>query len=51
MDLGEYSEAFRENKIDGDMLADLTEADLLDDFNMTNKYHRKRLLKRIAGGV
>ena len=47
--LGEYEEKFRDNKIDADVLADLTNGDLeklglpLGD--------RKRLLKAIAGLV
>ncbi|EKX36483.1 hypothetical protein GUITHDRAFT_155237 [Guillardia theta CCMP2712] len=49
MDLGEYADVFRTNKIDGDLLAELEERDLLEDFGITNKYHRKKIMKRLQG--
>jgi hypothetical protein len=48
MELGEYASAFLANKIDGEMLQELEEHDLLNDFGMLNKYHRRRLLQRRA---
>jgi hypothetical protein len=46
IDLSEFASVFRSNKIDGEMLGDLSEADLECDFGMTNKYHRRRLLSK-----
>lgn len=48
MDLGEYADAFCANKIDGEMLLDLTESDLMEDFGMTNKYHRRCIMRCIT---
>ena len=44
--LSEFASMFRANKIDGEMLGDLSEADLECDFGMTNKYHRRRLMSK-----
>ena len=44
-------EAFRANFIDGEMLSDLTDSDLAEDFDMINKYHRRALLKMIKTGA
>ena len=43
-----YEDKFRENTIDGEMLKELTDEDLESDFDMTNKYHRRFLLKKCA---
>ena len=48
IELGEYVTVFHANKIDFQMLQDLDEDDLLADFGMTNKYHRRRLLSKRA---
>ena len=48
IELGEYVTVFHANKIDFQMLQDLEEDDLLADFGMTNKYHRRRLLSKRA---
>ena len=47
--LDEYEEKFRDNKIDGDVLADLTDGDLVKLGLPLGD--RKRLLKAIAGLV
>ena len=48
VELGEYKNAFRFNKIDGEMLQRLTDQDLADDFGMGIKYHRWKLMKERA---
>lgn len=48
MELGEYAARFRENKIDADLLGELSDADLERDFGMANRYHRLRLLRKRA---
>lgn len=40
----EYLPAFANNKIDGLMLVTLNESHLEEDFNMTNTWHRQRML-------
>jgi diacylglycerol kinase (ATP) len=47
LELGEYCERFRANKIDGELLLSLEERDLEEDFAMENKYHRRRLLRKL----
>jgi len=47
LELGEYAEVFRANKIDGELLIEMQESELLEDFGMTNKYHRRRLFNRL----
>jgi SAM domain (Sterile alpha motif) len=46
-DLGQYEQAFRENDIDGDVLADLT-ADDLSGLGIVSIGHRRKLLAAIA---
>ncbi len=46
--LSEYAGAFAENAIDGDVLADLTDADL-KDLGVHALGHRKKILKAVAG--
>jgi len=49
IELSEYQPMFRANKIDGEMLQDISEDDLMSEyFRMTNKYHRRRLLGKRA---
>jgi len=49
IELSEYQPMFRANKIDGEMLQDISEDDLMSEyFGMTNKYHRRRLLGKRA---
>ena len=45
--LGQYEQAFRENDIDGDVLADLT-ADDLSGLGVVSIGHRRKLLAAIA---
>ena len=45
--LGQYEQAFRENDIDGDVLADLT-ADDLSGLGIVSIGHRRKLLAAIA---
>ena len=45
--LGQYEQAFRENDIDADVLADLT-ADDLSGLGVTSIGHRRKLLAAIA---
>ena len=47
MAAGEYVEVFRANLIDGELLSEIEERDLISDFCMQNKYHRRALLKKI----
>ncbi|EKX47462.1 hypothetical protein GUITHDRAFT_106902 [Guillardia theta CCMP2712] len=47
LELKEYCDAFKQNRIDGEMLMELNEHDLLNDFGMKNKYHRRRLLRKL----
>jgi hypothetical protein len=46
MELGEYRDIFHANKIDWEMLQELEEEDLVNDFGMANKYHRRRFLAK-----
>ena len=46
--LSQYEAAFRDNGIDGDVLVDLSDADL-EKLGVLPLGHRKRLLKAIAG--
>ena len=45
--LGQYEQAFRDNDIDTEVLAELAEADL-ERLGVASLGHRKRLLKAIA---
>ena len=45
--LGQYAQAFRENDIDADVLADLT-ADDLTELGVTSIGHRRKLLAAIT---
>jgi hypothetical protein len=47
MEAGDYVEVFRANLIDGELLSEIEESDLISDFGMQNKYHRRALLKKI----
>jgi len=47
LELGEYVEVFRANKIDGELLSEMQESELIEDFGMS-KYHRRRLLNRLS---
>ena len=47
LDMGAYVSAFRANKIDGEMLAEVSEADLENDFGVLNKYHRRKIMARL----
>ena len=42
--MGQYVKIFSDNLIDGQILQELTENDLAEDFDMLNKYHRRRFL-------
>jgi len=46
VELGEYRDIFHANKIDGEMLQELEEEELVNDFGMANKYHRRRFLAK-----
>jgi hypothetical protein len=46
VELGEYRDIFHTNKIDWEMLQELEEEDLVNDFGMANKYHRRRFLAK-----
>jgi hypothetical protein len=43
MELGDYVQVFRSNLIDGEVLTELDEKDLIEDFGMHNKFHRRLL--------
>ena len=43
--LGEYKELFKEEDVDGSLLADLDSGDL-EAMGMVNPFHRKKLLKK-----
>lgn len=45
--LTDYIEIFKQNHIDGQVLFDITEADLKDEFGMTSVGHRKNFMKAI----
>ena len=49
MQLEEYKESFKREKIDGEVLSSLTEADLLHELNIQKRLHRVRLVKVIEG--
>ena len=49
MQLEEYRESFKREKIDGEVLSSLTEEDLLQELNIQKRLHRVRLLKVIEG--
>ena len=49
MQLEEYKESFKREKIDGEVLSSLTEADLLHELNVQKRLHRVRLMKVIEG--
>ena len=49
MQLDEYKESFKKEKIDGEVLSSLTEADLLHELNIQKRLHRVRLMKVIEG--
>lgn len=49
MKLSEYSKVFEEECIDGEILAECTDDLLEKELHITNKIHRKRLLKVISG--
>ena len=43
VELGDYVQVFRSNLIDGEVLTELDEKDLIEDFGMHNKFHRRLL--------
>lgn len=45
--LTDYIEIFKKNHIDGQVLFDITEADLKDEFGMTSVGHRKNFVKAV----
>jgi hypothetical protein len=47
VELGEYVQVFRANKIDGELLIELEERDLIEDFGIVNKHHRRCLFKAL----
>jgi hypothetical protein len=47
MAAGEYVQVFRANLFDGEVLIEIVESDLISDFGMQNKYHRRAILKNI----
>ena len=49
MQLEEYKESFKSERIDGEMLSSLTEADLMHELNIQKRLHRVRLMKVIEG--
>ena len=49
MQLEEYRESFKKEKIDGEVLSSLTEEDLLQELNIQKRLHRVRLMKVIEG--
>ena len=49
MQLEEYQESFKKERIDGEMLSSLTEADLMHELNIQKRLHRVRLMKVIEG--
>ncbi|CAN0053604.1 unnamed protein product, partial [Choristocarpus tenellus] len=44
LQLGEYREAFREGRVDGNFLVELRESDLMDSIGMRHKLHLRKLL-------
>ena len=40
----DYVQVFRSNLIDGEVLTELDEKDLIEDFGMHNKFHRRLLV-------
>ena len=49
MQLEDYKESFKSEKIDGEVLSSLTEADLMHELNIQKRLHRVRLMKVIEG--
>ena len=49
MQLEEYKESFKSEKIDGEVFSSLTEADLMHELNIQKRLHRVRLMKVIEG--
>lgn len=45
--LNDYVEAFKKNHINGQVLFEITEADLKDEFGMTSVGHRKNFIKAV----
>ena len=49
MQLEEYKESFKKERIDGEVLSSLTEDDLMHELNIQKRLHRVRLMKVIEG--